>query len=281
VSSRTSFFGELQRRHVYKVGAMYAVAGWLLVQVVTQVLPIFHIGDGVQQVLVLAVIAGFPLALVLAWIFDVTPQGIVRTAAHPPAVGEPAADVLARRHVDRRLNFTLGALLLIALGYLAAERTGWVSHPLRGAANSSKSIAVLPLVNTGGDPANEYFSDGLSEELIAVLAKIPDLKVSGRSSSFHFKNSSEDSRTIGEKLGVAQLLEGSVLKQGERVRIVAELVAAEDGHQLWSETYDRELKDIFAVQAEIAEAVASQLKLQLLGGTDRVAAAYRTSNLAA
>ncbi|MDB5986364.1 MAG: hypothetical protein JWR16_1417 [Nevskia sp.] len=281
MSVKPSFFAELQRRHVYKVGAMYCVAGWLLVQVVTQVLPIFHIGDVVQQILVLTVIAGFPVALVLAWIFDVTPQGIVRTDAQVPASGAAAATRIGRRPIDRRLNVMLGGLLLIALAYLAAERMAWVPRPAHRTADSNPSIAVLPLVNTGGDPANEYFSDGLSEELIAVLAKIPKLKVVGRSSSFHFKNSSEDSKTIGQKLGVAQLLEGSVLKQGERVRIVAELVEADDGHQLWSETYDRELKDIFAVQTEIAEAVASQLKLRLLGSTERAQAAYKTANLGA
>jgi TolB-like protein/Flp pilus assembly protein TadD len=128
-----------------------------------------------------------------------------------------------------------------------------------------RSVAVLPLVNTGGDPNNEYFSDGLSEELIAVLAKIPGLKVIGRNSSFLFKGKSENSTSIGQKLGVAQLLEGSVRRQGDRVRIVAELIVASTGEQLWSETYDREVKDIFAVQSEIAQAVAAQLKIKLLG----------------
>ena len=121
------------------------------------------------------------------------------------------------------------------------------------ASNPQKSIAVLPLVNTSGDPSNEYFSDGLSEELIAVLAKIPELKVIGRSSSFFFKGKSGDSAAIGQKLGVANLIEGSVRKQGDRVRIVAELISAADGRSLWSETYDRELKDVFAVQTEIAK----------------------------
>ena len=139
------------------------------------------------------------------------------------------------------------------------------SFRCRSVGTAAKGIAVLPLVNTSGDPANEYFSDGLSEELIAVLAKIPDLKVIGRSSSFLFKGKSDDSKTIGEKLGVAHLIEGSVRKQGDRVRIVAELINAHDGRSLWSETYDRELKDIFAVQNEIATAVADQMKVKLLG----------------
>jgi TolB-like protein/Flp pilus assembly protein TadD/class 3 adenylate cyclase len=144
-----------------------------------------------------------------------------------------------------------------------------------------KSIAVLPLVNTGGDPNNEYFSDGLSEELIAVLAKIPALKIIGRSSSFLFKGTSENSRTIGQKLGVVNLLEGSVRKQGDRVRIVAELISAADGRELWTETYDRELKDVFAVQSEIATAVAAQLKIKLLGPPPQSDAAPLNENLAA
>ena len=147
--------------------------------------------------------------------------------------------------------------------------------------NPQKSIAVLPLVNTSGDPSNEYFSDGLSEELIAVLAKIPELKVIGRSSSFFFKGKSGDSAAIGQKLGVANLIEGSVRKQGDRVRIVAELISAADGRSLWSETYDRELKDVFAVQAEIAKSVAEQMKVKLLGERQQSDAAPSNQNLAA
>ena len=140
---------------------------------------------------------------------------------------------------------------------------------------------MLPLVNTSGDPNNEYFSDGLSEELIAVLAKIPDLKVIGRSSSFFFKGKSGDSAAIGQKLGVANLIEGSVRKQGDRVRIVAELISAADGRSLWSETYDRELKDVFAVQSEIAKSVADQMKVKLLGERPQSDAAPSNQNLAA
>jgi serine/threonine-protein kinase len=263
VNARLSFFAELQRRHVYKVGAMYCVAGWLLVQIVTQVLPVFDVSALGQRILVLVVVAGFPVALVLAWLFDLTPQGIVRTGELPVS-GETPAAAHERRGMDRKLNYVLGALLILALGYLVLERT-----LLRGGSiavvASEKSIAVLPLVNNSGDPANEYFSDGLSEEMISILAKIPDLKLIGRASSFRFKHSGEDSKAIGEKLGVANLLEGSVSREGERVRIVAELVSAADGRELWSETYDRELKDVFAVQTEIATAVAEQMKLKLLG----------------
>jgi len=274
-----NFFAELQRRHVYKVGAAYVVAGWLFVQVVTQVFPIFNVSALAQRVIVLVIVAGFPVTLVLTWLFDITSHGVVRTG-DLPEVGEGAGARRERRGTDRRLNYILGLLLLCAVGYVVFDHTllRSVSDVAGGAA---KSIAVLPLVNTSGDPANEYFSDGLSEELIAVLAKIPGLKIIGRSSSFLFKGKSDDSRTIGEKLGVANLLEGSVRKQGDRVRIVAELINAADGRALWSDTYDRELKDVFAVQSEIAIAVTEQLKIKLFGAAAKSDAAPSNNNLTA
>ena len=185
----------------------------------------------------------------------------------------------------------IGALILVlgAFGWWVAHQSSTHTTPgtrpsdaARGTpAAGPKSIAVLPLVNTSGDPNNEYFSDGLSEELIAVLAKIPDLSVIGRSSSFLFKGQSSDSASIGRKLGVAHLIGGSVRRQGDRVRIVAELIEASNGRSLWSDTYDRELKDVFAVQAEIAQAVAEQMKVKLLGEKPRSDAAPPNQNLVA
>jgi TolB-like protein/class 3 adenylate cyclase/Flp pilus assembly protein TadD len=177
----------------------------------------------------------------------------------------------------------IGAIVLaiVGAGWWLAHQSGKQVASSPRVSIPEKSIAVLPLVNTSGDPGNDYFSDGLSEELIAVLAKIPGLKIIGRSSSFLFKGKSEDSRMIGEKLGVANLLEGSVRKQGERVRIVAELINAVDGRELWSDTYDRELKDVFAVQSEIAVAVTDQLKIKLLGASAKSDAAPSNDNLAA
>ena len=258
-----SFFAELKRRHVYKIGAAYVVAGWIIVQVVTQVFPVFNVSAAAQQIILLLIIAGFPVTLVLSWLFDITPHGIVLTD-QLPASGETTVVRHKGRSVDRKLNYVLGVLLLCAVSYAIVDHV-----LLRRAANRGNdtrtAIAVLPLVNTGSDPNNEYFSDGLTEELIAVLAKVPALKLIGRSSSFLFKGTSDDSRTIGRKLGVTNLLEGSVRKQGDRVRIVAELINAADGRELWTETYDRELKDVFAVQSEIATAVTAQLKIKLLG----------------
>ena len=274
-----NFFAELQRRHVYKVGAAYAVAGWLVVQIVTQVFPIFEVSALAQRIIVLVIVAGFPITLILTWLFDITPKGIVRTD-DLPATGESHAMQRERVGMDRKMNYVLALLLVTAIGYFVLDRTV-LRRDSAQATSNAKSIAVLPLVNTSGDAANDYFSDGLSEELIAVLAKIPGLKIIGRSSSFLFKGKSDDSRTIGEKLGVTNLLEGSVRKQGDRVRIVAELINAADGRALWSETYDRELKDVFAVQSEIATAVTEQLKIKLLGAPAKSDAAPSNDNLAA
>src|SRR6266576_1187196 len=223
--------------------------------------------------------AEFPITLILTWLFDITPKGIVRTG-DLPATGESHAMQRERVGMDRKMNYMLALLLVTAIGYFVLDRTV-LRRDSAQATSNAKAIAVLPLVNTSGDAANDYFSDGLSEELIAVLAKIPGLKIIGRSSSFLFKGKSDDSRTIGEKLGVTNLLEGSVRKQGDRVRIVAELINAADGRALWSETYDRELKDVFAVQSEIATAVTEQLKIKLLGAPAKSDAAPSNNNLAA
>ena len=259
------FFGELKRRNVYKVAVAYAVVGWLLIQVATQVFPFLEIPNWMIRLVILLTAFGFPVALIIAWAFELTPEGIKRTED---------ADA-ARQHSRGGVWIVvvlIAAALSLGLFFLGRYTAGTAPPRLSETAtamNPQKSIAVLPLVNTSGDPSNEYFSDGLSEELIAVLAKIPDLKVIGRSSSFLFKGKSDDSKAIGEKLGVAHLIEGSVRKQGDRVRIVAELINAHDGRSLWSETYDRELKDIFAVQNEIATAVADQMKVKLLGQSAR------------
>src|ERR1043165_308195 len=270
------FFGELKRRNVYKVAAAYAVVGWLLIQVATQVFPFLEIPNWAIRLVILVTALGFPVALIIAWAFELTPEGIKRT--------EDADAARLRSRGGRWVAvFVVAAALSLGLFFLGRYTVGrgTLRESEAATAFSEKSIAVLPLVNTSGDAGNEYFSDGLSEELIAVLAKIPELKVIGRSSSFFFKGKSSDFAVICQKLGVANLIEGSVRKQGDRVRIVAELISAADGRSLWTETYDRELKDVFAVQAEIAKSVAEQMKLKLLGETVRSNAAGSSENPAA
>jgi serine/threonine-protein kinase len=258
--SERNFFAELKRRNVYKVAVAYGVVAWLLMQVASQIFPFFDIPNWVVRLVVVLLIIGFPIALIIAWAFEVTPAGIKRTEA---------ADAAGQRSRGSAWIYVvvIGAALSVGLFFVGRYTADHAVPPRTEVtiAVPGKSIAVLPLINESGDPKDEYFSDGLSEELIAALAQISGLKVIGRSSSFRFKDRKEEPKTIGEKLGVSTLLDGTVRKQGDRVRIVAELVNAADGIQLWTRTFDRELKDIFAVQEEIAKAVADSLKVTLLG----------------
>jgi serine/threonine-protein kinase len=254
------FFAELRRRHVYRVVIAYGLGAWAVIEGIAQVFPIFDVPNWVTRLIVLLIALGFPVALVLAWIFDITPEGIKRTEDSDLA---SPAKLTAARKANFLLIGGLAALVVLLLTDRFVLRHG--VNQTNGVAISEKSVAVLPLLNSTGDPANEYFSDGMSEEFISTLSRLQDLKVIGRTSSFQFKGKTDDSKAIGEKLGVNYLLEGSVRKSANRVRIAVALIKSGDGTNLWSETYDRELKDIFAVQSEIAGTVAKQLKVALLG----------------
>jgi len=266
-----NFFAELKRRNVYKVAITYAVVAWLLIQAASILLPTFEAPNWVMKVFVVLLAFGFVISVMISWAFEATPEGLKRTKDVSPEMSLPSWS--AWKFAAFIISLALIAAGLLAFQFLRPVGTsrrdvGQIEEGRPGGASlpiSQKSIAVLPLLNESGDPKDEYFSDGLSEELIAALAQIRELKVIGRSSSFRFKERKEESKTIGEKLGVATLLEGTVRKQGDRVRIVAELVNAADGIELWTRTFDRELKDVFAVQAEIAAAVAESLKVTLLG----------------
>ena len=273
-----NFFGELKRRHVYRVAIAYGVVAWLLIQVATQVFPFFEIPNWVVRLVVLVIVVGFPIALIIAWAFEMTPQGMKR--AEEIAPNEYIPHWSARKFAALIVTIAILATGLMTFPLLRSKSTSPVQITA-AATRSQKSIAVLPLLNESGDPGDEYFSDGLSEELIAALAQIKELKVIGRSSSFRFKDKKDDSKTIGKKLGVTTLLEGTVRKQGDQVRIVAELVNAADGSELWSRTFERELKDIFGVQAEIAKAVATSLELTVLGGEEGSAKSASTKNVEA
>jgi len=270
----SNFFAELKRRNVYKVAVAYGVIAWLLFQAASILLPTFEAPSWVMKAFTLFLVLGFILALAISWAFEMTPEGMKRTADVSPDEVRSIPYWSKKKFAAFIIGVAIIAAGLVVFQSLRALRsttTAVISVP-------HKSIAVLPLLNESGDPKDEYFSDGLSEELIAALAQIKDLKVIGRSSSFRFKERKEESKTIGEKLGVATLLEGTVRKQGERVRIVAELINAADGIELWTRTFDRELKDIFAVQEEIAAAVASSLKVTLLGADERATTKSATKN---
>jgi TolB-like protein len=258
------FLRRIGQRKLVQWALAYAAAAFAAIQILDIIAQRFAWPDAAIRIIIAALAVGFFVTLVLAWYHG--ERGAQR-------VSGTELTVLA-------LLLAIGGAWLLRVAHMpsaARANSSELAVESAGSSPAEQSIAVLPLVNTSGDPANDYFSDGLSDELISVLANVPDLKIIGRSSSFHFKNSTEDSRTIGAKLGVARLLEGSVRKQDNRVRIAVELVDAKDARQMWSESYDRELRDIFAVQSEIASSVASKLRVKL--ATERAEPPTSTRNL--
>lgn len=243
-----TFFAELKRRHVFKVGVAYIVLAWVILQVTDLFADNLSLPGWAFRLILFLLVIGFPVIIMFAWAYDLTPEGVKRTDA---SAGENPTSDAARTGPERIIASV---------------------QPARA------SVAVLPFINMSGDPANEYFSDGLAEELLNVLAKISSLKVAARTSSFHFKGQTGDIADIARRLGVASILEGSVRQSRSRVRITAQLINAADGYHLWSETYDRELDDIFAVQDEIASSVAAALKVKLLSEEDTQLNAGGTSN---
>lgn len=257
------FLKEVKRRNVFKVALVYIVVAWLTMQVVDVMFPALNVPQWLTSVIALLLLIGLPFALIFAWAFELTPDGIKRekdvdrSQSITPVTG-------------RKLNYVIIVTLVISVGFLLVDKYVWqLGSPdeanTTALAEIKPSIAVLPFVNMSGDKENEYFSDGLSEELLNALAKIPQLHVAGRTSSFQFKGENEDLRLIGEKLNVANVLEGSVRKSGARLRITAQLIDTENGYHLWSNTYDRELTDVFAIQDEIAANVVAALRVTLLG----------------
>jgi len=259
-----SFFEELKRRNVVRVGIAYAAIGWVLAQVAEFAFDTFGAPEWALRTFVMALVLGLPLALFFAWAFELTPEGLKR---------EKDVDRSASitKQTGRKLDRLIIGVLVLATGFLLADK-----FLLRGtpgddrevvATEGRQSIAVLPFVNMSED--NDHFSDGLSEELLNLLAKSPDLKVAGRTSSFAFKGRNEDLREIGEALGVEHVLEGSVRRSGERLRITAQLIKVDDGFHIWSDTYDRQMADIFDIQDDVAGAIAENLRLRLSPESDR------------
>jgi adenylate cyclase len=244
-----SLFAELQRRKVIKVGAAYLVVAWLAVQAMSIGFPAFDAPPWALRIFILIALLGFPIAVVMAWVFDVTPEGVRLDASTSGSKRLFAAAIL---------------LIALALGWYfygqPSFRRGDVATPVAATADS---IAVLPFANMSGKPDEDYFSDGMTEELLNVLAKVPQLKVVARTSVFEFKNKGGDVREIGRKLGVAYIVEGSVRRDGQQVRITAQLVRVADGFHVWSQDYDRELKNVFALQDDIARQITDALKLSL------------------
>jgi adenylate cyclase len=271
---RGNFFAELKRRNVYKVAVAYAVVGWLIAQIATQIFPFLEIPNWVVRLVIVLIAIGFPIALVIAWAFEATPQGIKRTED---------VDVAAqpRRKSHAWIYIVIvGAAFSVGLFFIGRYTVQNQPAP-RLSDGATKSIAVLPFVNMSADKNDEYLSDGVSEELITALSKINGLQVKARTSSFAFKDKNEDIQKIGELLHASHLLEGSVAKAGNKLRITAQLIQASNGNHEWSDTYDRDMQDIFAVRSEVAQKVAETLKVRLLGEEKKQLDKKPTENLEA
>jgi TolB-like protein/tetratricopeptide (TPR) repeat protein len=259
-----SVWGELQRRNVVRVAIAYAVVAWLVLQIADTVLDNISAPAWVFQTILLLLIIGFPVALVFAWAFELTPDGVKREK-------HVVRSESVTQTTGRRIDFVIIGVLAIAVVVFAVDRFGGARSDAPAedltqqitATEIQQSIAVMPFVNMSSDPEQEYFSDGLAEEILNLLAKMQSLKVIARTSSFAFKGKTEDMRLIGQQLGVKTLLEGSVRKSGERVRITAQLIDASDGSHIWSETYDRTMTDIFAVQDDVATAIVGALQIHV------------------
>jgi TolB-like protein len=275
-----SFYAELKRRNVFKVAIVYFAVAWLLLQVSDTLVPALHLPEWFVSAVAFLLILGFPVAVIFAWAFDLTPEGLKRETKDAPA-----APVEGK--TGKKLNHVVIAVLVLALGYLVFDKfilgsdrdtngTGTaaqdsqhqIAEPVPMKANNS--IAVLPFVNMSSDEEQEYFSDGLSEELLHLLARIPELDVAARTSSFSFKGKDLGISEIASELKVAHILEGSVRKQGNQIRITAQLIQADNGYHLWSETYDRQLDNIFQIQEDIATAVVEALRVTLLGEAPKI-----------
>ena len=254
-----SFFGELKRRNVFRVGIAYGVTTWVLLQIIDVIAPLLDLPEWAPKLIFVILAVGFFPALIFAWAFELTPEGLKRER-------EVDRDQSITRQTGRKLDLIIIAILAVSVVLLLVDRQ--TSRPpaevVATSTAGNKSIAVLPFVNMSSDPEQEYFSDGITEEILNSLAAVKELKVAGRTSSFAFKGQNDDLRKIGDTLGVDHILEGSVRKADTKVRITAQLIHVDDGFHLWSETYDRELVDVFAIQEEIAISILGELRATLL-----------------
>ena len=275
-----NFFAELKRRNVYKVAVAYAVVGWLLVQVATQVFPLFEIPTWAIRLVVLLIVIGFPIALVIAWAFELTPEGIKRTEDV-----DPATEKRGKSHAWIYV-VAIGAALSIALFLLGRYTATNSASAARteaapGSSIPQKSIAVLPFENLSDDKNAAYFADGIQDEILTKLASIADLKVISRTSTARYKSKPEDLKTVSQQLGVANVLEGSVQRAADKVRVNVQLIDARADSHLWAKTYDRDMKDVFAIQSEVAQEIADSLQAKLSPAEANALATAPTKDTAA
>src|SRR3954471_2186333 len=256
--SNRSFFAELKRRNVYKVAVAYAVVGWLVVQVSSTVLPTFHAPEWVVQTLLVLVALGFPIALLIAWAFELTPEGVKRT--------EDVGVTVEKRRNAHAWIYVVVVGVALSIGLFLLGRYSGKNNPGTATGSSSvpqKSIAVLPFENLSDDKGAAYFADGIQDEILTKLASIADLKVISRTSTAKYKSKPEDLKTVSQQLGVATILEGTVQKAADKVRVNVQLIDARADSHLWAKSYDREIKDVFAVESEVAQEIADSLQAKL------------------
>jgi TolB-like protein/Tfp pilus assembly protein PilF len=276
-----NFFGELKRRNVYKVAVAYAVVSWLLIQVATQVFPFFEIPNWAVRLVVLLLILGFPIALVLSWAFEITPEGIKRESEVP-------RDYSITHHTGRRIVGLTIVVAIVASGLLAFQlfrsktpTSTETKVPGESGAVAEKSIAVLPFDNLSDEKANAYFAEGIQDEILTRLSKIAALKVISRSSTQKYKSAPDNLREVGRQLGVAHLLEGSVQKIANAVHVNVQLIRVATDEHVWAESYNRKLDDVFGVEGEVASAIADQLNAKLSGTEQKAVTDKPTQNTAA
>ena len=271
-----NFFAELKRRNVYKVAVAYAVVGWLLVQIATQVFPFLEIPNWVVRLVIALVAIGFPIALVIAWAFEATPEGIKRTE-----VADAMPAVTRQKKHAWIYIVVVGAAISVALFFLGRFTAGNKTVATAPNELSAKSIAVLPFDNLSRDPDNAFFTEGVQDEILTRLAKVADLKVIARTSTQQFKSAPADLRDVAKQLDVTNILEGSVQKVNDQVRVNVQLINALTNAHLWAEIYDRKLTDIFAVESDIAKTIADQLQAKLTGSEKQMMAAQPTTDTTA
>jgi TolB-like protein len=266
-----NIFTELKRRNVYRAAVAYGVVAWFLTQLTTQVFPFFEVPSYAVRFVVIALAVGFPIAMLLSWVYEFTPEGVVRTEDLDPAQAKSA-----QRAKGRILDFVIIGVLLMVIAMLVVGRLPFYRQT--GELIPQKSIAVLPFENLSGDPDNAYFADGIQEEILTRLAGIADLKVISRSSTQEYQSKPRNLREIAKQLGVANIVEGSVQKAADQVRINVQLVNAQTDSHLWADTYDRKLTDIFGVESEIARGIAESLRAKLTGREEQALAVKPTNN---
>ena len=273
-----SFFAELKRRNVYRVAVAYAVVGWLLVQITTQVFPFLEIPNWAIRLVIMLVAIGLPIALVLAWAFELTPEGIRRAET---VTGATAAKSAHRAWIYVVMVACILSIGVFFLGRYTALRTSSSPESAKAAAPSSKSLAVLPFANLSHDPDNAYFAAGIQDEIITRLAKIGELKVVSCLSTQRFKSSPDDLPAIAKELGVANVLQGSVQRSPDAVRVNVQLVRAETDTHLWADTFDRKLTDVFQIESDIAKTIAEKLQAKLTGSEERAISMQPTGDVEA